>query len=385
MFSYNNIIDKRPAPRARELLDVTLGPTPCGCSRRDVPALQQNGVDAFIVDHLLSDEECDDLIRRCDRVEWSFWKHQAAGATTEGLSLDTPLHGQSPPKTTADDDEADTFHRRQGGGTEGVAALSHNTAEATAATTAAAGAPPVRDSETAARNFRSADTIEVDVPTFVDGLWTRLRRYFTEETVDDPLSPGCIVFDEARDPANYERDCQGTWHAAGFSPDALFARYLDGGHFAPHVDGTSIVDFNQRTMYTILVYLNDCAHGGETRVLQGEQCANLHVDPLTGKVTGNGLHVIYDMKPAKGAAIVFKYNALHEGASVAPGSEKYIFRGDILFERRPRVHDAESDRAAFRCYQEARVKEATGDAMEAMRLFRRVRKLSDAVADVYGL
>jgi hypothetical protein len=152
-----------------------------------------------------------------------------------------------------------------------------------------------------------------------------------------------------------------------------------------HVDGASITDFNHRTLYTVLIYLNDCAAGGETRVLSGEQCASLATDPATGKVCGNGLHSVYDMRPQQGSAIVFRYNVLHEGLSVAEGHAKYIFRGDVVYERRPAVLDGEGDRAAFDAYQRARVLEANGDANGAVQLFRKVRKLSPSLAAVYGL
>ena len=55
---------------------------------------------------------------------------------------------------------------------------------------------------------------------------------------------------------------EGTWKAVGVNEHLLFARYTDGGHFSPHTDGYTIVDFNKRSLYTLLLYLNDCQEGG---------------------------------------------------------------------------------------------------------------------------
>lgn len=71
----------------------------------------------------------------------------------------------------------------------------------------------------------------------------------------------------------------GTWRAQGIYEHLLFARYDEQGHFSPHTgqqrlllstlwlteaDGYTILDFNRRSYYTVIVYLNDCADGGTT-------------------------------------------------------------------------------------------------------------------------
>eukprot|EP00045_Choanoeca_perplexa_P006250 m.53217 g.53217 ORF g.53217 m.53217 type:complete len:65 (+) comp13540_c1_seq6:515-709(+) len=60
---------------------------------------------------------------------------------------------------------------------------------------------------------------------------------------------------------------EGEWQAVGVNEHLLFARYNDGGHFSPHTDGNNIIDFNYRSMYTLLIYLNTCADGGESKLL----------------------------------------------------------------------------------------------------------------------
>jgi leukotriene-A4 hydrolase len=48
------------------------------------------------------------------------------------------------------------------------------------------------------------------------------------------------------------------------NPVLLFTRYGPGGHFSPHTDGNTVVDLNTRSLYSMLLYLNDCADGGQT-------------------------------------------------------------------------------------------------------------------------
>jgi hypothetical protein len=52
-------------------------------------------------------------------------------------------------------------------------------------------------------------------------------------------------------------------------------RYTEGGHFSPHTDGYTIWDFNRRSFYSCLMYLNTCGGGGATRMLKshGVGCA----------------------------------------------------------------------------------------------------------------
>lgn len=369
-FSYNNIVDKKPAERAATLLDQPLASLvasyrlsqpqphtpspPAAPRRRPIPELEAEHIDAFIVDDLLSAEECDALLQRAETVGWSFWKATSSDATI--TAADIPNKPASASGDTTSVGECDAPKE----GDDAAAAFQ------------------------SAKAFRSADTIEIDTPMLTSSIWERLVPFFEGKS---------IVFDESIDPDHFETDCVGEWFPTGLSPNALFARYLTGGHFAPHIDGASVVDFNHRTMYTVLVYLNDCKLGGETRMLRGDQRDCLHADAASGRVCGDAAHGIYEMKPSKGAAIVFKYSVLHEGVAVGEECDesgrslhqKYIFRGDVLLERRPVLCDSAVDREAFDLYQKARVTEANGDAMAAMQMFRRVRKLSPTLAGYFGL
>lgn len=69
---------------------------------------------------------------------------------------------------------------------------------------------------------------------------------------------------------------EGTWTAVGVNGHLLFARYDHGGHFSPHTDGYTIVNFNKRSLYTLIIYLNDCDVGGKLMLL------GMHVSLING-------------------------------------------------------------------------------------------------------
>jgi hypothetical protein len=318
-YAFNNIIQKKE-PAEKAVLEQCWDGLPTHDGTRVVRHAVAE-VDAVELQGLLTVEECARLIAGCNKLGFTFWAIAEAEVAAD---------------------------------------------EATRVAT--------RDAEQS-RAFRSADTIEVDLPQLSARLWERIQ----------PHVPTVVVFDEEKDPELFERDAAGTWVATGFSPNLLFARYGSGGHFAPHVDGTTIEHFNRRSLYTVLIYLNTVGAGGETMIMTGDQCAVLTKDAATGQMRGNGENVVHVVRPTEGACVVFRYDVLHEGTAVAERRVKYIIRGDVMFERRPALLDGERDREAFFAYQQARVAEAEGRYDEAVKLFRRVRALSPGIADVYQL
>ena len=321
-YSYNNIVAKK-APKSIEALSSIIladeAPT-------DMTFEHVKEVDSTIIQNLLSAEECDALMSACDAIGWSFWGDADTGGSEAEAAADTSVEDEK---------------------------------------------------KRAARSFRSADTIEVDLPSLTARIWNRLERCL--------LRPKVVITPE--DEASYERDAEGEWHASGLNPNCLFARYLEGGHFAPHIDGTTSTTFNERSQYTLLVYLCDCDVGGETFFMTGDQREVLTKDESSGKMVGNGKNIVASVKPKKGSAVVFFHDVLHEGSPVGSGGQhkKVIIRGDVMYRRMPPQYDEPKDREAFERYQKARVMEADGDAMGAMKLFQSIRKLSPGIADVYQL
>lgn len=301
--------------------------------------------DVIVVEHLLTDSECQQIIDCCEDIGFTFWNNPSADA---GSSAPACHSLSSPDGTTAAYDETST-----------------------------------RDNPGAA--FRTAYTVELHQPTFAGRLWDRLRSVAL-----DQISTRVFAPDMPRAEDVFEPDMIGCWQPVGVCDDILFARYRNGGHFAPHVDGSNIMDLNTRTLYTVLIYLNDCCSGGETFILQGDQCDVLSRDGVSGYIHSKQSSRIGAVAPRRGRAAVFYHNVLHEGAPVAPSQgaevhEKYIVRADVLYRRDPPILTEANDVRAFQLYQEARLLEADGRADEAVKKFQLVKKVSRGVAELYQL
>lgn len=229
----------------------------------------------------------------------------------------------------------------------------------------------------ASKAVRVVDTIEANFPHLSAKLYERVSRVVN-------LDPKTFAPDMANADDLYERDIEGTWVPHALSENLLFGRYHPGGHFMPHVDGSTIVDLNTRSFYTLLIYLNDVPQGGETFVFSGEQCRVMYLDQEDHKYRGSAAQRVGAVHPRKGSAAFFYYSLLHEGAPVREGT-KYICRADLLYRRTPAIFTSEVDIKAFDLYQEARLAESSGDAQRACQLFRRVGKLSKGVAALYQI
>lgn len=140
--------------------------------------------------------------------------------------------------------------------------------------------------------IRNAHTLEFEEEGLCADLWSRVK----------PHVPS--VVDISDDQQRFELDLEGRWVACGLNPQLLINRYHTGGHFAPHVDGSTIVDFNHRSLYTVLLYLNDCESGGATQLLREEQgeateCA------ADGAKVARADHILYSVQPVCGRGLIY--------------------------------------------------------------------------------
>ncbi|RNF17028.1 uncharacterized protein Tco025E_04960 [Trypanosoma conorhini] len=278
-------------------------------------------VDVVVVENFLSSAECDELVAACEKVGYTFWRQKDANAICD--------------------------EGKCGG-------------------------------EKEARAFRVVDTIEATFPQLSQALSERIQKvvHLEPKTFDSSATGSADMF---------SRDLEGTWVPLTLSSNLLLGRYGPGGHFSPHLDGSTVVDLNTRSLYTLLIYLNTCERGGETVMFTGEQADLLELDAKTGKYTGKEVNRVGAVCPKKGSAVFFFCDVLHEALPVGKGGSKYIIRGDFLYRREPPILTAENDKRAFELYEQARVAESGGNAMLACELFQRVRKLSKGVAELYQL
>ncbi len=133
-------------------------------------------------------------------------------------------------------------------------------------------------------------------------------RNNTRVMFDDPALAG-VLFERvrARVPQRLERD----WSLCGANERLRCYRYAPGQYFAPHFDGAFTRHRDERSLLTLMVYLNDCEAGGHTGLLDLE----------------------LRVRPRAGTALLFNHHLLHEGARVERGL-KYAVRTDLMYRRR---------------------------------------------------
>lgn len=85
-------------------------------------------------------------------------------------------------------------------------------------------------------------------------------------------------------------------------------RYRVGEYFAPHGDQSYPGGPGERSLLTLMVYLNDDFVGGQTAFLDLKQA----------------------ITPRRGRALLFQHMVLHEGQAVTEGT-KYVLRSDVFY------------------------------------------------------
>jgi hypothetical protein len=95
--------------------------------------------------------------------------------------------------------------------------------------------------------------------------------------------------------------------AVGLNERLRFYRYGPGQRFSPHTDGCYRRANGEESFFTLMIYLNGGARGGETRF------ENVSITPEPG------------------LALIFDHYLLHEGARVLEG-QKYVVRSDVMYE-----------------------------------------------------
>jgi hypothetical protein len=94
----------------------------------------------------------------------------------------------------------------------------------------------------------------------------------------------------------------------GLNERLRFYRYDAGQDFPAHTDGCYLRANGERSLLTLMIYLNADFMGGETFFLQSKKL----IAPETGK------------------ALIFSHHLWHEGRKVTEG-RKYILRTDVMY------------------------------------------------------
>lgn len=110
------------------------------------------------------------------------------------------------------------------------------------------------------------------------------------------------------------------WVAVGLNERFRLYRYRPGQYFAPHRDGCFERSHVEKSLFTLMIYLNEGCEGGET-----------HFFRRAGSMRGSQRAIT--VVPALGAALLFRHLQVHEGAAVIAG-EKYALRSDVMYRWR---------------------------------------------------
>ena len=235
--------------------------------------------------------------------------------------------------------------------------------------------------DTDAKSFRDADTIEVTSDNIANVIWNRIKAKL--QSLDLSLK---FESSDNRDDDSWHVDLPGTWNPVNINNDLLFAKYSSLGYFSPHTDGNAIQNFNLRSFYSVIIFLNDIPEGcgGGTKFYTKDAANKLYQkSPGTAWLADSSL-CLGEVHAKAGRFLFFEQSLVHEGVSPEIPYEKFIIRTDIMFQRSPLLLTQSSDEEAYRLHREAEVLAEAGDIKKSIELFRKAFKMSPDLARLMG-
>lgn len=228
----------------------------------------------------------------------------------------------------------------------------------------------------ATRKYRNVDTVEVHYQRLSSALSDRLNAVLEVSSIVLNTDDGI--------------DLAGEWRYSGVNHDCLFSRYPSGGSFAPHTDGSAVHGFDDRSFFSVILFLNTLpkTSGGGTRFYKNTQA--LHAltlsspDEIDSVLTSDASLIEHEVFPVAGRLLIFRQHLVHEGVPPHKPHRKYIMRSDLMFTRTPGVLQSEADVEAYRIYQEAEQLSELGQVAESIVLFRRALRMSPTLARALG-
>lgn len=167
----------------------------------------------------------------------------------------------------------------------------------------------------------------------------------------------------------------GEWQPVGLNHCFRHSKYTAPSvGFDFHRDACYIHDANNRSVLSVVIYLNDDFDGGETLFVK--PCDERKIGQIVREELTNGYDVLLEYKPSKGNAIIFNHNVVHCGKPVTNGT-KYIIRTDVLFRNvKPLNNDGwwwenEYFLQAIEYYREANNQEMAGNVALSSELYER--------------
>ena len=208
---------------------------------------------------------------------------------------------------------------------------------------------------------------------FANHLWDVISKPLKDVLGDQKIQP--FGFDVAR----------GEWNLSGVNEAMRLNRYSGKHkeHFGLHRDAPFCPNGDRRSLYTVLIYLNDDFRGGET-VFHFPKNHSVDFKGLTiqEEIQSHGnIFTGYDhltFSPKVGHAVVFKQNLIHEGCLLNSNDQyKYVIKTDIMVERCEKLGFSpclEEEENFFKClglFREAQQYELAGDNSKANECYER--------------
>jgi hypothetical protein len=115
------------------------------------------------------------------------------------------------------------------------------------------------------------------------------------------------------------------WSSNEVNNEFRFIKGDNGYHMTEHFDESKIISINDKSFYSVLLYLND---------------------DNEGDIVFNEKKISF--KPKAGRLVIFHQKLLHH--SLPSTNEKYFIHSEIMFERNNKINN-ESDRKAFEIFK----------------------------------
>ncbi|KAL0489787.1 prolyl 4-hydroxylase [Acrasis kona] len=120
---------------------------------------------------------------------------------------------------------------------------------------------------------------------------------------------------------------EGIWVPTNLNEVIKFAKYQPGAKFRPHMDNCVAKGPDDRSIFTVIIYLNNDFEGGGTKFHQRPKGELPFIDDSTQDSTSSS-----NIKPEAGSVLLFNHDVLHEGLQVIKGT-KYIMKCELMFKR----------------------------------------------------
>ena len=184
---------------------------------------------------------------------------------------------------------------------------------------------------------------------------------------------------------------RGNWEFSGLNEALRINKYSAERRefFACHKDAQYCPSGDERSILSLVLYLNEGFKGGETCFYLPKNrevyTKGMTVDEEIRAHGGldNGFHQM-KISPVKGSAVLFSQNILHESIPLEPQQtiDKFILKTDFMLKRKDKpfgfsisIQEKEDYFKSLNYFREAQQKELVGDKNEASQFYERALSL----------